>query len=70
MARILTEIEVKIVPGSYADGGPFTNLLHRWTENGTRRFASSRISDFLADTPHNRAYHIQAFKQRQARYES
>ncbi len=65
--RILTDVDIKIVPGSYADGGPFTNLLHRWTENGVRRFASSRISDFVADTPHNRAFQIEAFKRRNAK---
>ncbi|WP_315786969.1 MULTISPECIES: hypothetical protein [unclassified Bradyrhizobium] len=68
--RVLTNVEVKIVPRMAANGHPFTELLHTWTEDGLPRNALSRVNYSTADTPGNRAYHIQMFKQRQARYEA
>ncbi|WP_316172874.1 hypothetical protein [Bradyrhizobium sp. SZCCHNRI2049] len=68
--RVLTNVEVKIVPRMAANGHPFTELLHTWTEDGLPRTALSRVNYATADTPSNRAYHIQIFKQRQARQEA
>jgi hypothetical protein len=67
MARILTDVDARIVSRVAANGHPFTEILHTWTENGERRNALSRVNHSTADTPGNRAYHIQIFKQRQAR---
>ncbi|MGJ4942455.1 hypothetical protein [Bradyrhizobium sp. SZCCHNR1045] len=68
MARVLTNVEVKIVPRVAANGHPFTELRHTWTEDGLLRNALSRVNYVTEDTPGNRAYHIQMFKQRQARH--
>ncbi|MGJ4951834.1 hypothetical protein [Bradyrhizobium sp. HKCCYLS20291] len=67
--RVLTSVEVKIIPRVAANGQLFTELLHTWTEDGLPRNALSRINHATANTPSNRAYHIQIFKQRQARQE-
>lgn len=67
MARILTDVDVKIVPRDAANGHPFTELLHTWVEGGQRRNALSRVAWLVTDTPHSRAYHVEAFKLRQLR---
>ncbi|KRR21674.1 hypothetical protein [Bradyrhizobium retamae] len=66
-ARILTDVSIRIAPRVSAGGYRFTELHHHWIENGERRKALSRVSAEIADTPHNRAYHLQAFLQRQKR---
>ena len=68
--RVLTNVDVKIVPRMAANGHPFTELLHTWTEDGLPRTALSRVNHATADTPGNRAYRVQMFKQRQARQEA
>ncbi|MGX9428014.1 MULTISPECIES: hypothetical protein [Bradyrhizobium] len=67
MARVLTDVDVKIVNRTRANGNPFAELLHTWVEGGQRRNALSRVPWPVNDTPHNRAFHIEAFKQRQLR---
>ncbi|NYG46397.1 hypothetical protein GGD67_003868 [Bradyrhizobium sp. IAR9] len=67
MARILTNVDVKIVPRMATNGHPFTELLHSWVEGGQRRNSLSRVAWFVSDTPHIRAYQIEAFKKRQLR---
>lgn len=66
MTRVLTDVDVKIVPRSFANGHPFTELLHTWVEEGRRRCALSRVPWTINDTPHDRAFQIAAFKTRQA----
>ena len=66
-ARILTDVSIRIAPRVSAAGHPFTELHHHWIENGQPRKALSRVPTEIADTPHNRAYHLQAFLQRQKR---
>lgn len=65
--RILTDVDVKIVPRMSAAGHPFTELHHSWIENGRQCKALSRMNYATADSPHNRAYQIQAFLKRQNR---
>lgn len=67
MARILTNVDVKIVNRTRANGNPFAELLHTWVEDGQRRNALSRVPWTINDTPHNRAFQIEAFKTRQLR---
>ncbi|MDX3966131.1 MAG: hypothetical protein QHD01_05965 [Bradyrhizobium sp.] len=67
MARILTNVDVKIVNRTRANGNPFAELLHTWVEDGQQRNALSRVPWPVDDTPHNRAFQIAAFKTRQAR---
>jgi hypothetical protein len=65
--RVLSDVTIKIVHGVRDGGYTYTNLLHSWIENGVRRHASSRMDGYIADTPNNRAYELEAFKRRQAR---
>lgn len=65
--RILADVDLKIVHRVFANGAPFTELLHTWTEGGKRRNALSRVPWKVDDTPHMRSYHIEAFKKRQMR---
>ncbi|WP_445215927.1 hypothetical protein ACKWRH_26540 [Bradyrhizobium sp. Pa8] len=67
MARILTNVDVKIVNRTRENGNPFTELLHTWVEGGQRRSALSRVPWSITDSPHNRAFQIEAFKTRQLR---
>jgi hypothetical protein len=62
--RHLQDVTIKIVHGTRDNGYAYTNLLHSWIENGQRRHASSRMDGFYADTPHNRAFQLEAFKRR------
>ncbi|MCK1273801.1 hypothetical protein IVB46_00900 [Bradyrhizobium sp. 61] len=67
MARILTNVDVKIVNRTRENGNPFAELLHTWVEGGLHRTALSRVPWTINDTPHNRAFQIEAFKNRQLR---
>ncbi|WP_316207300.1 hypothetical protein [Bradyrhizobium sp. SZCCHNR3118] len=67
MVRALADVDVRIVNRVAANGNPFTELLHTWVENGQRRNALSRVNYTVSDTPQSRAYHVEAFGQRQRR---
>ncbi|WP_047308814.1 hypothetical protein [Rhodopseudomonas palustris] len=67
LARILTDVDVRISPRVNAEGKVFTELHHSWTEGGQRRFALSRVAYAIPDTKHSKAAQIEAFKKRQAR---
>jgi hypothetical protein len=68
MARILTNVDVRISPRVNAAGMFFTELHHTWTEDGSPRFALSRVAYAIPDTKHSKAAQIEAFKRRQARH--
>ncbi|WP_316206024.1 hypothetical protein [Bradyrhizobium sp. SZCCHNR3058] len=70
MTRVLTDVDVRIVNRIAANGNPFTELQHTWVENGQRRNALSRINYTVSDTPQSRAYHIEAFGQRQRHHDA